>query len=156
RVRRVLPDRPPVGAGAGRRLGDEGEHGREQRGDGECLAQRAEACTSPIAVLAGHPASFRFEPLAAAGYPASDAGGIKSRTLLSGAAPGSRPRYRRAVLVVSRTEVERLLDLDELIDALAAAHAGLSAGRASMPARIAAVVPEREGVLIAMPAHLPS
>jgi len=60
------------------------------------------------------------------------------------------------VIVASRTDVERLLDLDELIDALAAAHADLSAGRASMPARIAAFVEERGGLLGAMPAYLPS
>src|SRR5437899_11362307 len=34
--------------------------------------------------------------------------------------------------------------------------ADLSAGRASMPARIAALVPERDGLLAAMPAYLPS
>ena len=34
--------------------------------------------------------------------------------------------------------------------------ADLSAGRASMPARIAASVPERDGLLAAMPAYLPS
>src|SRR6266850_6938861 len=34
--------------------------------------------------------------------------------------------------------------------------ADLSAGRASMPARIAALVSEREGMLAAMPAYLPS
>jgi alanine dehydrogenase len=60
------------------------------------------------------------------------------------------------VIVISRVEVERLLDLDELIDALASAHADLSAGRASMPARIAARVDERDAILAAMPAYLPS
>src|SRR5919108_984611 len=34
--------------------------------------------------------------------------------------------------------------------------ADLSAGRASMPARIAALVPPRDGLLAAMPAYLPS
>src|SRR2546429_5016287 len=34
--------------------------------------------------------------------------------------------------------------------------ADLSAGRASMPARIAALVSERDGLLAAMPAYLPS
>ena len=60
------------------------------------------------------------------------------------------------VIVLSRAGVERLLDLDELIDALASAHADLSAGRASMPARIAARVDERDAILGAMPAYLPS
>jgi alanine dehydrogenase len=60
------------------------------------------------------------------------------------------------LLILSRKEVERLLDLDELVDALAAAMAELSAGRVSMPPRIAAMVPERGGVLASMPVYLPS
>jgi alanine dehydrogenase len=60
------------------------------------------------------------------------------------------------VLVLSRAEVEAVLDLDHLIDAIAAAHADLSAGRASMPARIGAQVEERDAALLAMPAYLPS
>lgn len=60
------------------------------------------------------------------------------------------------MLVISREEVEARLDLDELIDALAAAHAEFSAGRASMPTRIAAHVAERDAILAAMPAYLPS
>jgi ornithine cyclodeaminase len=57
---------------------------------------------------------------------------------------------------LSAADVEALLDLDALVDVVAAAMADLSAGRVSMPARIAAVVPERDGILVAMPAHLPS
>jgi ornithine cyclodeaminase len=60
------------------------------------------------------------------------------------------------VLVLSRSEVERLLDLDGLREAVAKAMADLSAGRASMPVRIAAIVPERDALLAAMPAYLPS
>jgi ornithine cyclodeaminase/alanine dehydrogenase-like protein (mu-crystallin family) len=60
------------------------------------------------------------------------------------------------VLVLSRAEVEAVLDLDQLVDALAAAHADLSAGRASMPTRIAARVDQRDAALLAMPAYLPS
>ena len=59
------------------------------------------------------------------------------------------------MLVLTRAEVEELLDLDELVDALARAHAELSAGSASMPARIA-VFAERDGLLGAMPGYLPS
>jgi ornithine cyclodeaminase/alanine dehydrogenase-like protein (mu-crystallin family) len=59
------------------------------------------------------------------------------------------------MLVLSRSEVEELLDVDALFDALAAAHAELSAGQVSMPARIAAWADER-GLLGAMPAYLPS
>jgi ornithine cyclodeaminase/alanine dehydrogenase-like protein (mu-crystallin family) len=60
------------------------------------------------------------------------------------------------VLVLSRSEVESLLDLDRLREAIASAMADLSAGRVSMPARIAAIVPERDALLAAMPAYLPS
>lgn len=59
------------------------------------------------------------------------------------------------MLVLTRAEVEELLDLDELVDALARAHAELSAGAASMPARIAALA-EDDGLLGAMPGYLPS
>jgi ornithine cyclodeaminase len=56
------------------------------------------------------------------------------------------------VLVLSQEEVRRLLDVDELIDALADAFAEVSAGAASVPPRVAAVVPER-GLLAAMPGY---
>ena len=60
------------------------------------------------------------------------------------------------MLVLSGQDVRRLLDLDALIDALAAAMADLSAGRASAPDRIAAFVPEHDGLLAAMPGYVPS
>jgi len=60
------------------------------------------------------------------------------------------------MLVLSRADVERLLDLDRLREAVARAMADLSAGRVSMPPRIAAIVPERDALLAAMPAYLPS
>ena len=60
------------------------------------------------------------------------------------------------MLVLSRAEVDRLLDLDRLRETVAQAMADLSAGRVSMPARIAAIVPERDALLAAMPAYLPS
>jgi alanine dehydrogenase len=60
------------------------------------------------------------------------------------------------VIVLSQDEVRELLDLDELVDALAAAHEELSAGAASMPPRIAALVQEREGLLGVMPSYLPA
>ena len=59
------------------------------------------------------------------------------------------------MLVLGRAEVEELLDLDELTDALARAHVELSAGAASMPPRIAAFAGDA-GLLGAMPAYLPS
>src|SRR4051794_17072718 len=60
------------------------------------------------------------------------------------------------MLLIDRAEVERLLDVDELIDALAAAMSDLSAGRASAPNRTGAWVGERDGVLAAMPGYVPS
>lgn len=58
------------------------------------------------------------------------------------------------MLVLTRAEVEELLDLDALVEALARTHAELSAGSASMPPRIAALADG--GLLAAMPAYLPS
>jgi alanine dehydrogenase len=60
------------------------------------------------------------------------------------------------VLLLSRADVESLLDPLELIDAVGEAMADLSAGRASMPARVAALVPESDALLGAMPAYVPS
>ncbi|MDQ0791743.1 ornithine cyclodeaminase family protein [Streptomyces sp. B1I3] len=60
------------------------------------------------------------------------------------------------MLVLGRSQVETLLKMDALIDALAAAMADLSAGRASAPDRVAARVPERDGFLAAMPGFVPS
>lgn len=61
-----------------------------------------------------------------------------------------------AVLILGRSQVEALLDVDALIDALALAMADLSAGCASAPDRVAALVPEHEGLLAAMPGYVPS
>ena len=59
------------------------------------------------------------------------------------------------MLVLTQPEVRELLDLDALVDALAAAHAGLTTGRASMPPRMAAFVDEQQGLLGVMPSYLP-
>ena len=58
------------------------------------------------------------------------------------------------MFVLTRSDVEELLDLDALVGALARAHEELSAGAVSMPARIAATT--ADGLLGAMPAYLPS
>jgi ornithine cyclodeaminase len=58
------------------------------------------------------------------------------------------------VLVLSRADVEQLLDLDELVGALARAHEELSSGEVSMPPRIAALT--EAGLLGTMPAYSPS
>jgi alanine dehydrogenase len=60
------------------------------------------------------------------------------------------------VLVLTGDEVAALLDLDALIDALGPAMADLSAGRASVPERIGAVVQEVDGRLFAMAGYVPS
>lgn len=60
------------------------------------------------------------------------------------------------MLVLSGADVRTLLDLDELVEALQAAMIDLSAGRASVPPRVAAQVPEHDAMLAAMPAYLPS
>lgn len=60
------------------------------------------------------------------------------------------------MLVLDRTAVESLLQPDALIGALGAAMVQLSAGQASMPARIAAQVQEKRGLLGVMPAYLPA
>ena len=60
------------------------------------------------------------------------------------------------MLVLDRGQVEALLDLDVLIDALAVAMVDLSRGVASVPDRVAAVVADRDGLLAAMPGFVPS
>src|SRR5215471_3114100 len=59
------------------------------------------------------------------------------------------------MLVLTRSDVEELLDLDDLVDALARAHERLSADEVSMPPRIAALVPELDALLGVMPAYVP-
>jgi len=59
------------------------------------------------------------------------------------------------MLILSRSVVEELLDLDALLDALAAAHAELSAGEASLVPRVGAYA-ENAGILGAMLAYAPS
>jgi alanine dehydrogenase len=60
------------------------------------------------------------------------------------------------MIVLSAHDVDALLDLDRLVDALQVAMVDLSAGAVSMPARVAATVPSRHGISAAMPAYLPS
>ncbi|MFP5371294.1 MAG: ornithine cyclodeaminase family protein, partial [Actinomycetes bacterium] len=60
------------------------------------------------------------------------------------------------MLLLTGEEVAALLDLDELIDALAPAMSDLSGARASVPDRIGAVIPEVDGRLMAMPGYVPS
>ncbi|HEY3550863.1 MAG TPA: hypothetical protein VGK69_07410 [Gaiellaceae bacterium] len=59
------------------------------------------------------------------------------------------------MLVLSRSEVEELLDLDALLDALAAAHAELSSGKASLVPRVGSRS-GNGGILGAMLGYAPS
>jgi ornithine cyclodeaminase len=60
------------------------------------------------------------------------------------------------VLLISRADVEDLLDVDELVDVVAGAMVDVSRGQASMPPRAAALVAERHAFLASMTAFLPS
>jgi alanine dehydrogenase len=60
------------------------------------------------------------------------------------------------MLLLNQGEVEALLDVDALIDALGPAMVDLSAGRASVPNRVGALVADRDGLLAAMPGFTPS
>ena len=60
------------------------------------------------------------------------------------------------MLVLSRADVEAVLDLDRLVEVVGTAMLDLSHGQASMPPRVAASVPDRHAILFAMPAFLPS
>lgn len=59
------------------------------------------------------------------------------------------------MLFLARADVEALLDVDRLIDRLEAAFRDVSAGRASMPPRIASFVADRDALLGVMPAFVP-
>jgi alanine dehydrogenase len=63
------------------------------------------------------------------------------------------PEETRELLVLSQADVQRLLDLDELLDALARAFEEVTAGRTSVPPRVAART--RAGFLGVMPGYLP-
>lgn len=61
------------------------------------------------------------------------------------------------MLILDRRDVEALLDLDPLIDAVGVALSDLSAGRASVPGRTAAFVEENNATgLLDMPSYVPS
>ena len=60
------------------------------------------------------------------------------------------------MLFLGRRDVEQLLDTVQLVDAVALGMSDLSAGRASVPPRVGARVPEWTGVLGAMPGYSPA
>lgn len=59
------------------------------------------------------------------------------------------------MLILSRADVEAVIDRDALVDAVAAAMRELSSGEASVPPRTAAMVERVGGALLAMPAYVP-
>jgi alanine dehydrogenase len=58
------------------------------------------------------------------------------------------------MLVLSEKEVRRLIDVEELIDALERAHVQFSTGKAVMPVRQVVPLPEIKGRITSMPAYL--
>jgi alanine dehydrogenase len=58
------------------------------------------------------------------------------------------------MLVLSEKEVRRLIDVEELIDALERAHIQFSTGKAVMPVRQVVPLPEIKGRITSMPAYL--
>ncbi|MEL6891945.1 MAG: ornithine cyclodeaminase family protein [Actinomycetota bacterium] len=60
------------------------------------------------------------------------------------------------MLLLSRADVEQVLDRDALRDAIAAVMIEVSAGRVSLPSRVAAERSEPFGVMAAMPAYVPA
>ncbi len=58
------------------------------------------------------------------------------------------------MLVLSEKDVQRLLDIEELIQALAQAHVQFSTGKAVMPVRLVVPLSEIKGRITSMPAYL--
>ena len=58
------------------------------------------------------------------------------------------------VLMLSRSDVTRLITMEEAIEALREAHAEFSRGAAAMPVRSAILLPENQGWFGVMPAYL--
>ncbi|MGH7833355.1 MAG: ornithine cyclodeaminase family protein [Candidatus Binatia bacterium] len=58
------------------------------------------------------------------------------------------------MLVLSETDVKKLIDIPELIESLEAAHIRLSTGKAVMPVRLVVPLPQIHGRITSMPAYL--
>src|SRR5437762_2530763 len=58
------------------------------------------------------------------------------------------------MLVLSEQEVQRLVDIDELVGALAQAHIQYSTGKAVMPVRLVVPLPQIQGRITSMPGFL--
>jgi alanine dehydrogenase len=61
---------------------------------------------------------------------------------------------RCEVLVLSEKEVQRLIDIEELIQILEQAHIQFSTGKAVMPVRLVVPLPQIKGRITSMPAYL--
>ena len=79
--------------------------------------------------------------------------GLASRAVRRRERDDFRVQAPSPLLAISESEVRRLLGLDSLIDALVGAFVELSSGRASVPAKIGAQVPDA-GVLVAIPGYV--
>ena len=60
----------------------------------------------------------------------------------------------RLMLVLSEKQVQSLIDIEELIAALARAHVQYSTGKAVMPVRLVAPLPPIDGRITSMPGYL--
>lgn len=61
---------------------------------------------------------------------------------------------KRLMLVLSEKQVQSLIDIEELIAALARAHVQYSTGKAVMPVRLVAPLPPIDGRITSMPGYL--
>jgi alanine dehydrogenase len=62
--------------------------------------------------------------------------------------------YQKAMLVLSERDVQRLLNIEELIQALEQAHIQYSTGKAVMPVRLVVPLPQIHGRITGMPGYL--
>ena len=60
----------------------------------------------------------------------------------------------RKMLILSETDVKRLVEIPDLIEVLEAAHIQLSTGKAVMPVRLVVPLPQIQGRITSMPAYL--
>ena len=58
------------------------------------------------------------------------------------------------IRILSREDVQQALPMRQAIEAMKAAFAQLSTGRADLPLRVALQVPQHDGVTLFMPAYL--
>ena len=81
-------------------------------------------------------------------------GGCRAQVVIASVAPAQPMTALNCILYLSRAQVEGLLDVEVLLDALARALISLSAGTTSVPPRIVARVPDL-GLMGAMVGYVP-